>query len=103
MSLLSNAALEKGGVSVVDNDKERGIMAPRSTGIGDSDMKWKVDRLGIGPKLARLEIQQAAPAPAPEAISHARNATDSLLVLDSFMLSCTTYLSTRWRAGTTLG
>lgn len=50
-------------------------MAPRSTGIAKPD-KVKVDRLGIGPKLARLEVQQAAPAPAPaEAASHARNAT----------------------------
>ena len=33
------AALEKGGVSFVDNDKHCGVMAPRSTGIAESDRK----------------------------------------------------------------
>jgi hypothetical protein len=33
------AALETGGISFVDDEKERGIKAPRSTGISDSDKK----------------------------------------------------------------
>jgi hypothetical protein len=33
------AALETGGVSFVDNEKERGILAPRSTGIAETDRK----------------------------------------------------------------
>jgi len=33
------AALEKAGVSFVEDEKERGIRVSRSTGIGESDRK----------------------------------------------------------------